>query len=136
MIHETRIVPLDGRQHVGSDIKMWLGDSRGRFEGDTLVVETTNFTDRTGVGVNGGGQRHSEALKITERFTRVADDVMDYQLTIDDPETWTAPWTMQFPLKRDDSYGMFEYACHEGNLAMFNILSGHRADERAAAGSR
>jgi hypothetical protein len=136
MIHETRIVPLDGRPHAGSDIKMWLGDSRGRFEGDTLVVETTNFTDRTGVGVNGGGQRHSEALKITERYTRVADDLIDYRMTVDDPQTWTAPWTMQFPLRRDDGYGMFEYACHEGNLAMFNILSGARADERAAAGSR
>ena len=64
----------------------------------------------------------------------MADDIIDYQMTIDDPQTWTAPWTMQFPLKRDDGYGMFEYACHEGNLAMFNILSGHRADERAAAG--
>jgi hypothetical protein len=134
MIHETRIVPLDGRAHVDPKIKMWLGDSRGRFEGDTLVVETKNFTDRTGVGVNGGGQRHSEALTITERFTRVADDTIDYQMTVDDPDTWTAPWTMQFPLKRDDGYGMFEYACHEGNLAMFNILSGHRADERRAAG--
>ena len=136
MIHETRVVPLDGRGHVASDIKMWLGDSRGHFEGDTLVVETTNFTDRTGVGVNGGGQRHSEALKITERYTRVADDLIDYRMTVDDPQTWTAPWTMQFPLRRDDGYGMFEYACHEGNLAMFNILSGARADERAAAGSR
>ena len=137
MIHETRIVPLDGRAaRRAPSIKMWLGDSRGRFEGDTLVVETTNFTDRTGVGVNGGGQRHSEALKITERFTRVADDLIDYQMTVDDPQTWTAPWTMQMPLKRDDSYGMFEYACHEGNLAMFNILSGHRADERRAAGGR
>jgi hypothetical protein len=134
MIHETRVVPLDGRAHVDPKIKMWLGDSRGRFEGDTLVVETQNFTDRTGVGVNGGGQRHSEALTITERFTRVADDMIDYQMTVDDPQTWTAPWTMQFPLKRDDGYGMFEYACHEGNLAMFNILSGHRADERRAAG--
>jgi hypothetical protein len=136
MIHETRIVPLDGRGHVSGAIKMWLGDSVGRFEGDTLVVETRNFTDRTGVGVNGGGQRHSEALTITERFTRVADDVIDYRMTVDDPETWAAPWTMQFPLKRDDSYGMFEYACHEGNLAMFNILSGHRADERRAAEER
>jgi hypothetical protein len=134
MIHETRVVPLDGRAHVDPKIKMWLGDSRGRFEGDTLVVETKNFTDRTGVGVNGGGQRHSEALTITERFTRIADDTIDYHLTVDDPDTWTAPWTMQFPLKRDDGYGMFEYACHEGNLAMFNILSGHRADERRAAG--
>ena len=136
MIHETRIVPLDERGHVSGAIKMWLGDSVGRFEGDTLVVETRNFTDRTGVGVNGGGQRHSEALTITESFTRVADDVIDYRMTVDDPETWVAPWTMQFPLKRDDSYGMFEYACHEGNLAMFNILSGHRAEEREAAGSR
>jgi len=136
MIHETRIVPLDGRAHVASAIKMWLGDSRGHFEGDTLVVETTNFTDRTGVGVNGGGQRHSEALKITERYTRVAADLIDYRMTVDDPQTWTAPWTMQFPLRRDDGYGMFEYACHEGNLAMFNILSGARADDRAAAGSK
>jgi len=136
MIHETRIVPLDGRAHVSPEIKMWMGDSVGRFEGDTLVVATRNFTDRTGVGVNGGGQRHSEALTITERFTRVADDVIDYQLTVDDPETWVSPWTMQFPLKRDDGYGMFEYACHEGNLAMFNILSGHRAEEREAARSR
>ena len=77
-----------------------------------------------------------EALKITERYTRVADDLIDYRMTVDDPQTWTAPWTMQFPLRRDDGYGMFEYACHEGNLAMFNILSGARADERAAAGSR
>src|SRR5512134_3062907 len=136
MIHETRVVPLDGREHVGSNIKMWLGDSRGRYEGDTLVVETTNFTDRTAIGVNGGGQRHTEAMKITERYTRVADDVIEYQMTVDDPETYTAPWTMQMPLKRDDGYGMFEYACHEGNLAMFNILSGARADDRAAAGRR
>jgi hypothetical protein len=136
MIHETRIVPLDGRSHVDPKIKMWLGDSTGRFEGDTLIVETKNFTDRTGVGVNGGGQRHSEALTITERFTRIDDDTIDYQMTVDDPQTWVAPWTMQFPLNRDDSYGMFEYACHEGNLAMFNILSGHRADERRAAGER
>jgi hypothetical protein len=136
MIHETRVVPLDGRAHVDPKIKMWLGDSRGRFEGDTLVVETKNFTDRTGVGVNGGGQRHSEALTITERFTRISEDLINYEMTIDDPETWVAPWKMQFPLRRDDGYGMFEYACHEGNLAMFNILSGHRADERAAAGQR
>jgi hypothetical protein len=136
MIHETRIVPLDGRSHVDPAIKMWLGDSVGRFEGNTLVVETRNFTDRTGVGVNGGGQRHSEALTITERFTCVADDAIDYRMTLDDPQTWTAPWTMQFPLKRDDGYGMFEYACHEGNLAMFNILSGHRAEEREAGASR
>ena len=133
MIHETRIVPLDGRGHVSSHIQMLLGDSRGHFEGDTLVVETTNLTDRTGVGLNGGGARHSAALKITERFKRTAADTIDYKLTIDDPQTWTAPWTMQMPLKRDDNYGMYEYACHEGNYALHNILSGARADERAAA---
>jgi hypothetical protein len=133
MIHETRVIPLDGRPHVASDIKLWLGDSRGRWEGDTLVVETTNLTDRTGIGVNGGGARHSAAIKITERLTRVDADTIDYTMTVDDPETWTAPWTMQYPLQRDDAYGMYEYACHEGNYAMFNILSGARADERAAA---
>jgi hypothetical protein len=132
MIHETRIIPLDGRPHVAADIKLWMGDSRGRFEGDTLVVETTNLTDRTGIGLNGGGGRHSDALKVTERFTRIAEDTIAYSMTIDDPKTWTQPWTMQFPLERDDEYGMYEYACHEGNYAMFNILSGARADERAA----
>ena len=132
MIHETRIIPLDGRPHVAADIKLWMGDSRGRFEGDTLVVETTNLTDRTGIGLNGGGGRHSDALKVTERFTRIDKDTIAYSMTIDDPKTWTQPWTMQFPLERDDEYGMYEYACHEGNYAMFNILSGARADERAA----
>ena len=79
MIHETRIVPLDGRPHVTPDIKLWMGDSRGHWEGDTLVVETTNLTDRTGIAVNGGGARHSDAIKITERFTRIADDTIDYR---------------------------------------------------------
>jgi hypothetical protein len=132
MIHEARVVPLDGRAPLGPAIKQWMGDSRGRFEGDTLVVETTNFTDRTNVG----GARHSDKLKVIERYTRVDDDTLVLRLTVDDPETWAAPWTIELPFQRDDAYGMFEYACHEGNLAMFNILSGHRADERAAAGRR
>jgi hypothetical protein len=132
MIHEARVIPLDGRTPLGSAIKQWVGDSRGRFEGDTLVVETMNFTDRTNVGQ----ARHSEKLKITERYTRVDEDTLVLKLTVEDPETWTAPWTLELPLQRDDGYGMFEYACHEGNLAMFNILSGHRADERAAAGQQ
>jgi hypothetical protein len=110
MIHETRIIALDGRPHVGVDIKLWMGDSRGRFEGDTLVVETTNLTDRTGIGLNGGGGRHSDALKVTERFTRIDEDTIDYSMTIDDPKTWTQPWIVQFPLERDDDYGMYEYA--------------------------
>jgi hypothetical protein len=135
MIHETRIIPLDGRPHLAPDIKLWMGDSRGRFEDDTLVVETTNLTDRTGIGLNGGGGRHSDALKVTERFTRTDDDTIAYEMTIDDSKTWTSPWTMQMPLEREDDYGMYEYACHEGNYAMFNILSGARADERAATGA-
>jgi hypothetical protein len=130
MIHEARVIPLDGRPALNPAIKQWVGDSRGRFDGDTLVVETTNFTDRTNVGQ----ARHSDKLKVTERYTRTGDDSLVLRLTVEDPETWTAPWTLELPLKRDDGYGMFEYACHEGNLAMFNILSGHRADERAAAG--
>ena len=126
MIHDARIVPLDGRPHVGSAIRQWLGDSRGRWDGDTLVVETTNFTDRTAVG----GVQHSTSLRTTERFTRLGDDVLLYEATIDDPETWTGPWTLALPLTREDDYGMFEYACHEGNRAMSNILSGARAVER------
>src|SRR5262245_27760347 len=132
MIHEARVVPLDGRPPLGPAFKQWVGDSRGHFEGDTLVVETTNFTDRTNVGQ----ARHSDQLKITERYTRTAADKLVLKLTVEDPGTWTAPWTLELPLQRDDTYGMFEYACHEGNLAMFNILSGARADERAAAGKR
>jgi hypothetical protein len=132
MIHEARVVPLDGSPHPSPAIKQWVGDSRGRWDGDTLVVETTNFTDRTNVGQ----ARHSDKLKVTERYTRVAADRLVLRITVEDSETWSAPWTLELPLDRDDGYGMFEYACHEGNLAMFNILSGHRADERAAAGRR
>jgi hypothetical protein len=128
MIHDARIVPLDGRAHVGGAIEEWLGDSRGHFEGDTLVVETTNFTDRTAIG----GTAHSAALKTAERFTRTSANTLEYAVTIDDPETWSAPWTIRLPLERDDGYGMFEYACHEGNRAMANILSGARAAERSA----
>jgi hypothetical protein len=134
MIHETRIVPLDGRPRLGSEIKSWMGDSRGRWEGNTLVVETTNFNNRTsGIGVNGGGTRHTEELKVIEHITRVGPDMLVWRMTFDDPKTWTRPWTIELPLKRDDSYGMFEYACHEGNYSLFNILSGSRADEAAAA---
>jgi hypothetical protein len=134
MIHETRIVPLDGRPRLNEAVKQWMGDSRGWWEGNTLVVETTNFNERTsGIGVNGGGGRHSTDLKVTERITRMSPDLLVWRMTFDDPKTWTRPFTIELPLKRDDGYGMFEYACHEGNYAMFNILSGARADERAAA---
>jgi len=124
MIHESRVVPLDGRAHVNPAIRSYLGDSRGRWDGDTLVVETTNFVDRRGVGMNGTGA--SDALKITERFSRTGDTTISYSITIDDAGTWTAPITLQFPLTRDERYGMYEYACHEGNYALRNILSGAR----------
>jgi hypothetical protein len=131
MIHESRIVPLGDRSHLSPAIRNYMGDSRGRWEGDTLVVETTNFTDRPGVGMN--DVIPTEALKITERFTRTSATSISYSITVDDPTTWTAPFTIEYPLKRDDRYGMFEYACHEGNYALHNILSGARAGERAAA---
>jgi hypothetical protein len=133
MIHETRIVPLDGRPHISSDVRMWMGDSRGHWEGNTLVIETTNLNDQTSIGPNGGGRPIHQDAKLTERLTRVDDDTILYSMTIDDPQTWVAPWTLQLPWQRDDDYGMFEYACHEGNYAMFNILSGARAEERRAA---
>ena len=132
MIHETRIIPLDGRAHVPAQIRGYMGDSRGRWEGDSLVVETTNVTDRTGVGANGRAIFHSASLRVVERFTRIAADTIRYEVTIDDPVMWTRPWTMVFPLSLDPGYGMFEYACHEGNYGLRNILSGSRADERAA----
>jgi hypothetical protein len=133
-IHDARIVHLDGRPHAPAAIRSWNGDSRGHWEGDTLVVETKNIGSfAPGIGVNGGGTRHSNDITITERFTRVSADVMLYEMRVDDPKTWTRPWTIRFPLKRDDNYGHFEYACHEGNYSLFNILSGARADEKAAA---
>jgi hypothetical protein len=128
MIHETRIVPLDGRPHLTPSIKGYMGDSRGWWDGNTLVVETTNLNGRNGVGPNGGGST-SDRIKLTERFTLVDMNTLQYEVAIDDPGTWARPWTMAFPWKRDQSYGMFEYACHEGNYAMKNILTGARADE-------
>jgi hypothetical protein len=130
MIHETRVIPLDGRPHLSTVIRQYMGDSVGRWEGDTLVVETTNLTNKTGAGANGRAIFHSEAARLTERFTRTDADTLMYTLTIDDPIMWTRPWTLSFPLKRDPGYGMFEYACHEGNYGLRNILSGSRADER------
>jgi hypothetical protein len=133
MIHETRIVPLDNRPKLSDDIRSYMGDSRGHWEGNTLVVETTNFNDHTsGIQVNGGG-RVSTALKVTEHITRVAPNLLVWDMTFDDPNTYVRPWTIRLPLKLDNSYIMAEYGCHEGNYAMFNILSGARADEKRAA---
>jgi hypothetical protein len=133
MIHETRVFYLDGRPHISPKIRSYMGDSRAHWDGDTLVVETTNMFDRNGVGGNGGGQPFSDALKITERFTRTGPDTLLYRATIDDPKTYTRPFTIEFPWRREPKYGFYEYACHEGNHALPNILSGARADDAAAA---
>ena len=101
MIHETRIIPLDGRRHLPSQFRQYMGDSRGHWEGDTLVVDTTNVTAATGVGANGRALFHSDQLHLVERFTRIDADTIRYELTIDDPVMWTKPWTMAFPLKRE-----------------------------------
>jgi hypothetical protein len=130
MIHEVRVIPLDGRPHLSPAIRSYMGDSRGRWEGDTLVVETTNLNGRTGAQANGNLQIMSESLTLVERFTRTGSDTLLYEVTVNDPGTWTRPWKVAYPLRRDPDYRIFEYACHEGNYAMSNILSGSRADER------
>jgi hypothetical protein len=133
MVHEARVIPLDGRPHASPNIRSYMGDPRGRWEGNTLVVETTNFIgNRTGViGGNGGGVPTTDALKLTERFTRVSPNELKYEVTIDDPKTYVSPFKVGFPLTQEPGYQNFEYACHEGNNAMFNSLSGARAVEKA-----
>ena len=132
MIHEARVIPLDGSPHAGPGVRMWMGDSRGRFEGDTLVIETTNFTNRTGLGGNGNGAVHGVELTLVERLRRVDADTLRYEFTVDDPETYTRPWTVAFDLDSRPGYEIYEYACHEGNLGLANMLSAARAEERAA----
>ncbi len=135
MIHESRVIPLDGRPHVSPDIRMYLGDSRGHWEGSTLVVETTNFTDKDAIGSNGAGYPgdpgyHSDQLKVVERFTRTGPKTLDYTATVIDPKTWTKPWTMLLQLENETTIiKIIEYACHEGNYAMGDILSGAREAE-------
>ena len=133
MVHDTRIIPLDGRPRTGGGIRQLMGDSRGRWEGNTLVVETTNFTDRTSVGANGNGPRHSTAMTMTERITRIDPEMIDYQLRIDDPKTYVQPWTIRMTLTTQPGYEIYEYGCHEGNGAVRNSLSAERAYERQAA---
>jgi hypothetical protein len=129
MVNELRVIPLDGRPHVASSIRSYMGDGRGRFEGDTLVVETTNFTDR--VPYRGS----SEHLKLTERFTQRSPGIVEWSVTFDDPHTWTRPWTFAMNLTKTNE-PPFEYACHEGNYAMRNILGIARQEEKAAESSR
>ena len=137
MVHEARVIPLDGRPHAGPNVRSYMGDARGHWEGNTLVVETTNFLGgKTGIGLNGGGTPTTEALKLVERYTRVGPNEMRYEVTVDDPKTWTRPFKIAFPLTQEPGYQNFEYACHEGNYAMFDSLSGARAQERAAAAKK
>jgi hypothetical protein len=136
MIHEARIIPLEAKPRVGEAIKMYMGDARGRFEGDTLVVETTNLLGRTAIGLNGNGPPLSPSATLVERFTRVADDRIDYSVTVTDPETYTAPFTIAFPITPQPDYRVLPYECHEGNLALRNILSAARAEDRAIAEAR
>jgi hypothetical protein len=128
-IHDVRGIPLDGRPHVGHDIRQWNGNSRGHWEDSTLVVETTNYSPKTTFRFPVAG----ETLRAVERFTRVAVDRIDYRFTIDDPTTYTRPWTAALPLTSLPDYVIYEYACHEGNYSIQNVLSGARAREKAAA---
>jgi hypothetical protein len=116
LIHEARIVPLDGRPHISPAIRQWMGDARGHWEGDTLVVETTNFTDLN--PYRGSG----DTMRLVERFTRVASDGIDHQFTVNDPKIFRRPWTVSMPMTQGGP--VFEYACHEGNYAMPNMLAG------------
>ena len=126
MVHETRLIPLDGRSQVAAAIRQYMGEPRGRWEGNTLVVETSRFKDDP---VYRGS--NPAALTLVERFTLTAPDTIEWSVTVDDPTTWPRPWTFAMPLTRNDSEAIFEYACHEGNLAMPHLLSAARAAEAA-----
>ena len=129
LMHEARVIPLDGRPHLASDIRQVLGDSRGRWEGDTLVVTTANFTDKTSI------QGSSENARLIERFTRVGPDTLHYEFTVEDDTRFTSSWTALIPMQKIAG-PIFEYACHEGNYGLIGILAGARADEAAAAAAR
>jgi hypothetical protein len=131
MIHEARVVPLDPHPRSSNNVHMYMGDPRGHWEGDTLVVESTNFTDKTGIGPNGNGAIHSEQLHLTERFTRVAADTIHYEFIVDDPQTYTRAWKVALDLNSKPGYEIYEYACHEGNYGLANMLSAARAEEKA-----
>ena len=127
LIHDARVIPLDGRARLDGKIRQWHGDSRGRWEDDTLVIETANYSTQASLR---GASRNT---RVTERLTRRGPDTIEYVVTYDDPDTWTRPWTLMIPLKRSPAEdAVFEYACHEGNYAMEGILAGARAEEAAA----
>ena len=129
MIHSARIIPLDGRPHLDGRIHQWEGDPRGRWEDNTLVVESANFKAVDSMRGPGGRAMQTVRRRITERFTPVDENTLRYSITVDDPETYTSRWTVAFPYFRDDEYEQFEYACHEGNYSVPNSLSGARAEE-------
>ena len=123
MVHTTRVIPLDGTPHLTDDVQQWSGDSRGRWEGDTLVVETKNFAQKR------SWRGTTDGMTLVERFTRVDDGTLEYVFTVTDPATWEVPWTVNLPMVKND-LPMFEYACHEGNYSMPQMLGGARALER------
>jgi hypothetical protein len=136
MIHDARVIPIDSKAPVSRRMQTWMGESRGRWDGDTLVVETTNFHNRGWITTSQASGRikgipHSDKLRVIEYFTRTSKDEITYSATIDDPEIYTRPWTVRFPLTAEPEYRIFEYACHEGNYAIENILRGARAIDRA-----
>jgi len=131
MIHNVRVIPLDGRPHLPANIRQWDGDPRGHWEGNTLVVETTNYHDKIRANSFNCCPGAGEHLQVVERFTRVADEAIDYRYTVDDPATYTRPWTASVPMTKIQG-PLFEYACHEGNYAMVDMLSGARAREKEA----
>ncbi len=140
MIHNARIIPIDGSPHPPANVKLWDGDSRGRWEGNTLVVDTTNYNDKGWIATSAAtgrikGVPQSEALHVVERFTRTDADTINYEVTITDPNMYTQPWKVVLPLVRDDEYRIYEYACHEGNEAVELILKGGRAKDGSAGSS-
>jgi len=137
MIHETRIIPVDGRPHLPASVRQWNGDSRGHWEGNTLVVDTTNYNGKGWIATSAATGRikgipQSEALHVVERFTRSDRNTILYKVTVDDPNVYTQPWTLAIPLSREENYKIYEYACHEGNHAIENVLGAGRAAEAAA----
>ena len=132
MLHDTRVIPLDGRAQASPGVRQYMGSSVGRFEGDTLVVETTNFTDELAVG----RMPHSENLKLTERFTRIDPDMIDYVVTVDDPRTYTAPWTFRLTLTTQPGYEVLEYSCHEGNTFIRTALRAEQQYQQRVADAR
>ena len=137
MIHETRIIPIDGRPRLGQNIRQWNGEPRGRWDGNTLVVESTNYNSKGSVATSAATGRirgipQTDSMRVVERFTRVDAKTINYSVTIEDPKVYTRPWTVSLPLNRDDSYKFFEYSCHEGNYALPNALSyGRKRDKEA-----